>query len=217
MIRSEGVADADRVKRRLFPVAEQFRRGEHRRAPRLHLFHHAAPHEGAVDRTGVVLVRTVRVAIDEIETDIREQCPNVEHVVVRGRAIWCAKRFIFHIQGRANLGSYQKPLRRALHMCHVERLHGHASGQAGRRGRRAEQRDVEVAVVELRHGEAAARLWQADDLEIVAAIFGVEPAALADGATIGTQDRGRLDIGQSRQLLAAIDESSGEPVALVAQ
>ena len=75
----------------------------------------------------------VDVAIDENETDMREQCPHVEHVVVRGRAIWCAKRFIFHIQGRANLGSYQKPLRRALHVCDVERLQGHASGQAGRR------------------------------------------------------------------------------------
>ena len=96
-------------------------------------------------------------------------------MVVRRRAKGRAERPPVEVRRRLDFGSYQKPLRRALLVGHVDVRDVDAPRDGEGRGRRPEQRDLEVALIELRDDVAAARLRQARHLHIRK----VEPAARA--------------------------------------
>ena len=96
-------------------------------------------------------------------------------MVVRRRAKGRAERPPVEVRRRLDFGAHEEPLRRALLVGHVEVLDVDAPRDGEGRGRRPEQRHLEVAFVQLRDHEAAARLRQARHLHIRK----VEPAARA--------------------------------------
>ena len=96
-------------------------------------------------------------------------------MVVRRRAKGRAERPPVEVRRRLDFGPHEEPLRRALLVGHVNVLDVDAPRDGEGRGRRPEQRDLEISLIELRDDVAAARLRQAGHGHIRK----IEPAARA--------------------------------------